>query len=194
MPPILHFQTWSRDPHDPLVMNYAWSTVGYPTLFISQSFGAKNCTNQAFHANMTEYEDSQSYGSVYVAGSESDSAVAIVFRRIIEFDGGKKSRASGAFNSSEAANDSSTEYYSTYLDDSSMKWYYDPEDRKITGKSDTFKSLIFSVSHSFYNSKFVIKIRFFVFVFFLSCFLISLCYHIKKEVEDCRIFLRLRIQ
>ena len=149
MPPLLHFQTWSRDPHDPVVMNYAWSTVGYPTLFISQSFKSNNCTNETFRANLTEFLHTQDFGSVYVAGSEGDAAVAIVFRRLIEFDGGNKANAKNTFNSSDAANATSSKYHSVYLNDSSINWWYDPANRLIAGsKGQVFGSLVFSVSSS----------------------------------------------
>ena len=135
MPSLLHFQTWSRDPRNPVVMNYAWSTVGYPTLFISQSNNTKSCSNETFQANLTEYLDTQAYGSLYIAGSESDAAVAMVFRRLIEFNGGKKAKAAGIFNTSEAAVNSSQ--------------YYDPRHRSITGiGGQLFGSIVFNVSHS----------------------------------------------
>ena len=148
MPSLLHFQTWSRDPRNPVVMNYAWSTVGYPTLFISQSNNTKSCSNETFQANLTEYLDTQAYGSLYIAGSESDAAVAMVFRRLIEFNGGKKAKAAGIFNTSEAAVNSS-QYRSVYLNDESIEWYYDPRHRSITGiGGQLFGSIVFNVSHS----------------------------------------------
>ena len=148
MPSLLHFQTWSRDPRNPVVMNYAWSTVGYPTLFISQSNDTKGCSNETFRANLTEYLDTQAYGSLYIAGSESDAAVAMVFRRLIEFNGGKKAKAVGIFNTSEAAVNSS-QYRSVYLNDESIEWYYDPRHRSITGiGGQLFGSIVFNVSQS----------------------------------------------
>ena len=128
-------------------MNYAWSTVGYPTLFISQSNGTRNCSKETFRVNnLTQYLDSQAFGSVYVTGSESDAAVAIVFRRLIQFSGGKKAKAAGAFDPSLAA-DNSTQYSSVDLDNEMIQWYYDPRHRSITGVGgQLFGSLILNVS------------------------------------------------
>lgn len=141
MPSVLHFQTWSRDPQNPVVMNYAWSTVGYPTLFLSQSQGENGCTNKSFYTNLEEFLANQTYGSVHVAGSDSDAAVAIVFRRIIGFDGGKKAKASSIFNPSD------TSYDSVCLDNDTIQWYYDPNRRSITGVGGhLFGSLTLSVS------------------------------------------------
>ena len=147
MPPVLHFQTWSRDPHNPVVMNYAWSTVGFPTLFISQSNGSNNCSRETLRiTNLTEYVDSQTFGSVFVAGSHGDAAVAMVFRRLIEFDGGKKAKADDTFDSSKAAENSSL-YHNVYLDNDAIDWWFDPARKSIIGKGgDLFGSLIFNAS------------------------------------------------
>jgi hypothetical protein len=137
MPPVLHFQTWPRSPGDHVTMNYAWSTVGFPTLFISQSL-SRNCTNESFRmTNENEYMDSQAFGSVHIAGSDSNASVAIVFRRLIEFEGNKK----WDFNSSETLNE--TLYHSLYLNES-IDWWYDPGARSIVGRADgLFERLTF---------------------------------------------------
>ena len=151
MPAVLHFQTWSRDPRNPVVMNYAWSTVGYPTLFISQSYNHSNCTNKTLQMlNSTAFIDSQSFGSVYVSGSGSGgSSVAMVFRRLIVFDGGKKAKAENGFNSSEAAGNSS-QYHSVYLSDDTIDWWYNPAHKSIIGRGrHLFGTVTFNVSLTF---------------------------------------------
>ena len=143
MPPVLYFQTSTRSTTRPVRMNYAWSTVGFPTLFLSQSFGARNCSKSSFSVNASDYERSQKYGSVRVAGAGSEASLAIVFRRLIRFDGGCNHKAANAFNSSRAAE----VYESVYLNES-IEWSYDGDKKQIVGTSlsSHFQSLTFNVS------------------------------------------------
>jgi hypothetical protein len=131
-------------------MNYAWSTVGFPALFLSQSFDSRNCSTGSFEVQSeSEYVNSQAYGSLNIAGAGSDASLAIVFRRLIQFDGGKHFKAKDGFDPSALGN--ATAYQSVYLNDS-IKWSYDPDDRVINGTSTNgtstkrFNSLLFKVS------------------------------------------------
>lgn len=143
MPPILYFQTSTRDQTHPVRLNYAWSTVGFPTLFVSQSFDNRTCQSGSFSVDVTEYEKHQQYGSVDIAGSGSVFSLAIVFRRLIRFDGGSKNEASDVFDPSQAGDET---YESVYLNDS-IEWTYDEDKRRINGTSPgQFGSLLFSVS------------------------------------------------
>ena len=149
MPSVIYFQTSSRDPHDHVQMNYAWSTVGFPTLFLAQSFdsGSVNCTKNLKILNETEFLNSQAYGSLNIAGAGSNASLAIVFRRLIVFDGGGSAKAANGFNASAtvAPQNGSRIYYSVYLNDS-IEWFYSINGRYIMGKSKNFSSLTFKVS------------------------------------------------
>ena len=127
-------------------MNYAWSTIGFPTLFLSQSFDSRTCSNGSFSVlNESDYLTSQRYGSVEIAGSDSPTSFAIVFRRLIKFDAGKKYKAADGFDPSELIQDvNETKYQSVYLNQS-VGWSYNDDKRQIVGSSGLFKHLGFTV-------------------------------------------------
>ena len=156
MPSVLYFQTAKHSPNTsaPTVrMHYAWSGVGYPTLFLSQTNDSRDC-NDSFHiVNDAAFLDSQSFGSVNITGAGTTNSLAIVFRRLIEYNGGNHYKASNGFNTSMAASDVSDQYRSVYLNDS-MEWLYYPDGKTIVGNSldGSFGTLRFRVSApSFFN-------------------------------------------
>lgn len=144
MPLLLHFQTSSSRS---VRTNYAWSTVGFPTLFLSQTFDSRSCKNVSL--NEEDFIKSQEYGSVDIPGADSNMSIAVVFRRIILYDGGNSFRAANGFNASmtipDPANENVTQYpRSVYLNESIM-WQYYPEDRRIVGTFADLRSLAFKV-------------------------------------------------
>lgn len=143
MPSILHFQTRSSSS---VRTNYAWSTVGFPTLFLSQNFDEENCSDVCL---TEDFIQSQEYGSVYIPGADSNISMAVVFRRLILYDGGGSFKAASGFNASmtipDPANENVTQYpRNVYLNESIM-WQYYPEDRRIVGTFSDLKALTFKV-------------------------------------------------
>ena len=142
IPAVVYFQTATRG-NDTVRMNYAWSSVGFPTLFLSQSFDSLNCSN-SFNISESDYITSQSFHSVNISGAGTNNSLAIVFRRLIEYNGGKHYKASNGFDPSAAANFSTafnTTYSSTYLNES-MEWSYNRDSRTFVGRSSTLKLTI----------------------------------------------------
>ena len=146
MPSIIYYQTSTRDA---VHMNFAWSAVGFPTLFVSRSFGSESRNCSSFKINETGFLDSQAHGSVNIAGAWSNDSLAIVFRRLIMFDGGKSAKASSGFNSSATLTRNETVYKSVYLNHS-IEWSYSPRERYIVGRSSNFSTLTFKVSILFH--------------------------------------------
>ena len=146
IPAIVYFQTATRG-NNTVRMNYAWSPVGFPTLFLSQSFDSLNCSN-SFNVSESDYIMSQSFKSVNISGAGTNHSLAIVFHRLIEYNGGAKHyKASDGFDPSKAADFSyNTTYRSTFLNES-MEWQYYPEHRSFVGRSSTV-SLTIKVGES----------------------------------------------
>lgn len=141
MPSLLHFQTYSTT--SPVRMNYAWSTVGFPTLFLSQNFDAKDCSDVSI--NKKEFINYQTYGSVDIPGADSNVSIAVVFHRLIQYDGGGRFKAANGFNPSMSIPDQNvTQYRSVYLNES-IEWEYRPEDQAIVGTSSDVGTLTFKV-------------------------------------------------
>lgn len=144
MPLLLHFQTRGSSS---VRTNYAWSTVGFPTLFLSQTFDSRSCKDVSL--NEEDFIKSQEYGSVDIPGADSNMSMAVVFRRIILYDGGNSFKAANGFNASmtipDPVNENVTRYpRSVYLNESIM-WQYYPKDRRIVGTFADLRSLAFKV-------------------------------------------------
>lgn len=81
-------------------LHYAWSTVGYPTLFISRSgvVNTSNCNSAIHVTDYSEFKNHQSPGSVKIDGAINNFSFALVFKTIIDFPVDKKKLPStGAF-------------------------------------------------------------------------------------------------
>lgn len=87
-----------------------------------------------------------------IPGADSNMSMAVVFRRLILYDGGESFMAAGGFNASMTipvpANENVTQYpRSVYLNESIM-WQYYPDDRRIVGTFSDLKALTFKVQFS----------------------------------------------
>lgn len=71
------------------VLHYAWSTVGYPTIFISRSPRDAvdlNSCNSSFKVNdYQQFMSDQGAGSVSIDGVSSNFSFALIFKSLIEF-------------------------------------------------------------------------------------------------------------
>ena len=121
-------------------MHYAWSTLSYPTLLVSQTSGSE-CNCSGLHYNETEFVDGQLAGSVGVPGSNGGSVVALIFTRLVEFSVDRNNAdASNVFNATEADNLQSYNYSSTSLDSSNLTWSYFPANNTFRGVDNTTRT------------------------------------------------------
>ena len=89
-------------------MRYAWSTIGYPTLFISHDRSSCKCECN-YDIDESAYTANQTHGSINITGTDSYFSLAIVFTRLIEFQvDPKKAKSFSVFNATSAC-DSETE-------------------------------------------------------------------------------------
>jgi len=98
-------------------LHYVWSTVGYPTLFISRSafVNSSDCTSSIHVNDYSEFKNHQSPGSVSIDGAKSNFSFALVFKSIIDFQvDSKKLPTTSAFNPNQ-------NYY-TSVDLSDLSW------------------------------------------------------------------------
>ncbi len=95
---------------------YAWSTVGYPTLFISQDMTKCDCK---YSINEREYQENQTSG-VMINGTGSYFSLAIVFTGLIEFQvDTKKAPSYTAFNVTKACED---QYDAMDISNDTLEW------------------------------------------------------------------------
>ncbi len=88
-------------------MHIAWSTVGHPTMYISHTSNVSiNCScNDSFY-NGSAYTEHQTKGSVNISGMDSDFSLAIIFKRLVEYNGTKNGFTRKTFDPSLVCNDS----------------------------------------------------------------------------------------
>ena len=116
--------------NDSACTRYAWSTIGYPTLFISQDLTKCDCK---YSINESEYLDNMTSG-VSINGTESYFSLAIVFTRLIEFHvDSKKAMSYSDFNVTKACED---QYGSLDLSDDTLDWILDEDDTLVGNASD----------------------------------------------------------
>lgn len=121
------------------VLHYAWSTVGYPTIFISRSpysnnsNDVNNCLSHFHVHNYTEFRDNQEPGSVSINGTSTNFSFALIFKSLVEFKvSTRKLQGARAFNPNLAHNCSENPgldgcYYVYQLHSSNLDWSsYDP--------------------------------------------------------------------
>lgn len=121
--------------NDSACTRYAWSTVGYPTLFISQDLTKCDCK---YSLNETEYLKNKSSG-VKINGTGSYFSLAIVFTRLIEFHvDSKKPKSYTAFNVTDACDD---QYDSMNLSNGTLDWMFD-DDYTLVGDAEEFSFTI----------------------------------------------------
>ena len=115
------------------VLHYAWSTVGYPTVFISRSLkdtvNVNNCLSSFKVNNYQKFMSDQESGSVSIDGVSNYFSFALIFKTLVEFPvNPKKLPAVKAFNPDLAKNCSmdpnATEdcYHVYHLDNSNLNW------------------------------------------------------------------------
>ena len=134
-----------------------WSTVGYPTLYIAHTEDIKNCTCSA-----SSYNDSfPSEDSVKIPGLKSDFSLAIILKKIIEFDATANSYTVEHFNFTAACNDNDTDddlnYNFLALNDENINWTFSAESATFNGRSfdEHNISMLFSIRVSYvYPSKY----------------------------------------
>ena len=126
--------------NDTACTRYAWSTVGYPTLFISQDLTKCDCK---YSINKTEYSTDKSSG-VKINGTGSYFSLAIVFTRLIEFCvDAKKAPSYTDFNETLACEDQNS---SLNLSDGTLDWRLD--DDTLVGNASSF---LFTIKVSWYG-------------------------------------------
>ena len=122
--------------NDTACTRYAWSTVGYPTLFISQDLTKCDCK---YSINETEYLTDKSSG-VKINGTGSYFSLAIVFTKLIEFHVDAKKAASYTdFNETLACED---QYHSLNLSNGTLDWRLDDDYTLVGSKADIFSFTI----------------------------------------------------
>lgn len=149
---LLYYETSAQNSSS--CMHYAWSTLSYPTLLVSQTSGSE-CNCSGLHYNETEFVDGQLAGSVGVPGSNGGSVVALIFTRLVEFSVDRNNAdASNVFNATEADNLQSYNYSSTSLDSSNLTWSYFPANNTFRGVDNTTRTgndtlpYAFSITHT----------------------------------------------
>ena len=125
---------------------YAWSTVGHPTLFISQDNSSCECKYDIDHDN---YMANQTPGSVNVTGTNSYFSLAIVFTRLIEFlVSSKKAESYSKFNVTEVCSELDNPYNINPMNLTSkdLNWTLSKDQLKATLKSESDFSFTINVS------------------------------------------------
>ena len=123
VPDILYYRT--TPPNGSESMQYAWSTVGAPTLFFSHGPVPPYCNSSLLSVNSDEFREDQAYHSVNISGTDGGFGMAVVLHRLIEFNVTKRFKSAEGFDPAQAFNDSST-YSSYYFNDTSM-WSFSNE-------------------------------------------------------------------
>ena len=118
---------------------YAWSTVGYPTLFISQDRTKCDCK---YSINESEYVENLSPGSVKINGTDSYFSLAVSFTRLIEFQvDAKQAKSNTDFNTTKAC-DSLGEDVDLYnpldLSDETLDWMLADDGSTLVGNYSDF--------------------------------------------------------
>lgn len=136
-----------RESHDVRACTrYAWSTVGYPTLFISQDNSSCECN---YHINTDEYTANQTLGSVSITGTDSYFSLAIVFTRLIEFlVSSKQAESYSKFNVTEVCSELDNPYNINPMELTSkdLNWTLSGDELKATLKSESNFSFTIKVS------------------------------------------------
>ena len=121
------------------VLHYAWSTTGYPSVFISRSpqsnsTNTKDCVSN-FHVNYANFASNQQPGSVSIDGALTNFSFGLIFKSLVEFKvSTKKLPAAGAFHPQVAYNCSENKpddcpYHVYQLNNSNLSWSsYDPSE------------------------------------------------------------------
>ena len=137
----------------PSCTRYAWSTVGYPTLFISHDNSLCKCEydldNNTYTANQTE-------GSVNITGTESRFSLAIVFLRLIEFSVDlKKAKSYTVFNVTDHC-DTENLMSKVELNSSELMWNL-TEDHALNAsmKADNTSNFNFKINVSLLQSNLI---------------------------------------
>lgn len=93
------------------VLHYAWSTTGYPSLFISRSPRNNNANTSGsclsnFHViNYESFIATQQPGSVSIDGTSTNFSFALIFKSLVEFKvSSKKLQGAEAFDPAIAHN------------------------------------------------------------------------------------------
>lgn len=141
VPDVLYYRT--TPPNGSEGMQYAWSTVGAPTLFFSHGPVPPYCNSSVLSINSEEYREDQAYHSVNISGTDGAFAMAVVLNRLIEFNVTKRFKSADGFDPAKAFNDSSG-YSSYYLNDTSL-WSF------------SNKSLVFQLEDNSNQSNFTDK-------------------------------------
>ena len=122
------------------VLHYAWSTTGYPSLFISRSpwsnNTSENCLSNFHVLNYTSFNATQQPGSVSIDGTSTNFSFALIFKNLIEFKvSAKKLQAAGAFDPEFAHNcsissENRKDCYNVYqLNNTHLNWSsYNPSE------------------------------------------------------------------
>jgi len=126
------------------VLHYAWSTVGYPTVFISRSSldsikNKNDCTSNFHVNNYKEFLTHQTAGSVSIDDVTDNFSFALIFKSLVEFKvNTKKLPTTSAFHPDQLQkcyDERNCHVY--YLNNNDLKWSsYDP-DMGIKAKDDT---------------------------------------------------------
>lgn len=112
------------------VLHYAWSAVGYPTVFISRSetTNRKKCLSN-FHVNdYTGFISDQEPQSISIDNATTGFSFALIFKTLVEFKvSTKKLQGAGAFDATIAHNCSQDPrpdcpYYVYHLNNANLNW------------------------------------------------------------------------
>ena len=125
---------------------YAWSTIGFPTLFISQDSSSCECE---YDIDIDEYTTNQTSGSVNITGTKSYFSLAIVFTRLIEFVVSSKNAESySKFNATEVCSELDNPYdiNPMELTGEDLNWTLSGDQLKATLKSESNFSFTINVS------------------------------------------------
>ena len=145
------------------VLHYAWSTVGYPTVFISRSpghhkYNVNNCVSSFRVNNYQKFMSDQEPGSVSIDGVSSNFSFALIFKNLVEFKvNPKKLPAVKAFDPDLARNcsldpNATKDCYHVYhLNNPNLNWSsYAPFDGGIM-RAYTNSSFFMNLKVSFYS-------------------------------------------
>lgn len=122
------------------LLHYAWSTAGYPSLFISRTprnnNTSENCLSNFHVKDYTSFMATQQPGSVSIDGTSTNFSFALIFKSLIEFKvSAKKLQGAEAFDPEFAYNCSVSPVkrqgcYNVYqLNNTHLNWSsYDPSE------------------------------------------------------------------
>ena len=115
-------------------MHFAWSTVQSPTLYLSHTKDIKNnCSCKGLSYNTT-YPTNQD-GTVKIPGLDSSFSLAIIFKRMIEFDATKDGLAEEALNLTQACSDDDTNMrFTDFSNNTGITWTFEPTNTTFIGK------------------------------------------------------------